>query len=116
MSRFLNTTFDDLRKFNITEPSIRSSLETTERPLFWLSLHKLMPVDHHGFLAQVNRHVINRLEFRQCGFQDILHPFVISGAESCMPVVQDRKFNGDDIANASLDPNPRLLDLSPKVK
>jgi hypothetical protein len=116
MCWLLNTALDNLRKIKITEPAILTSLQPPESPILRLSPHQLMSINHHKFLVQIRSHVINILEFRESRVYNIRHPFVIGSREGCVPMVENGKFDRNDVSCSSLDSLAGFLDLSSKVE
>lgn len=47
---------------------------------------------------------------------DILHPFGVCGRECCVPVIQDCKFDRDDVSSPSFDTIASRLDLTAEVE
>lgn len=116
VSRLLDAVFDDIGEVNVTELSVRTSLETAESPVLWRCLLELFAEDSIDLVHHHGCHVIDVFQVRDGLSDDILHPLVIGGAESCVPVVQNCKFCRYNAASAALQALTTGLDLLAQIE
>ena len=98
----LNAVLDNFGQIEVAKFTVLASLKAAKGPFFGgcrVILCAEQPVDlgHH-----FRRHVIDVSQLRDGFSDDILHPLVISGTESGMPVIKNSKLGGDYVTGATL--------------
>jgi hypothetical protein len=133
VSRLFNAVFDDFCQIVIIEASVLASLETSENPFLGWGLCKVVAehlqrslvssacdskgdAHHVNFGHHLGRHVINVLQLGNCLADDVLHPLVIGGTESGVPMIENGELGGDYTASTALEALATRLDLCAQIK
>jgi hypothetical protein len=133
VSGLFNAVLDNFCKIVVTEASVLASLETSEDPLLGWGLCEvvtkglqqlLVPstCDSEGDTYHVNsghhlgRHVIDVSQLGNGLADDLLHPLVVGGTESGVPVVENGELGGDHTASTALEALATRLDFRTQIE
>jgi hypothetical protein len=133
VSRLFNAVLDDFCKIVIAEASVLASFETSEDPLLGWGLCEvvtkrlqrlLVPsaCDRKGDTCHVNsghhlgRHVIDVSQLGNRLADDFLHPLVVGGTESGVPVVKNAKLGRNHAAGTALEALATSLDFRTEIE
>jgi hypothetical protein len=133
VSRLFDAVLDDFCQIMVVEASVLASLETTKDPLLGWGLCEVVTEElqqslvsserdekrdayHVDLRHHLGRHVIDVSQLGNRLADDFLHPLVVGGTESGVPVVKNAKLSRDHAASTALEALATGLDLRTQIE
>jgi hypothetical protein len=133
VSRLFDAVLDDFCQIMVVEASVLASLETTKDPLLGWGLCEVVTESlqrslvssacvskentyHVDLRHQLRRHVVDVSQLRDRLADDFLHPLVVGGTESGVPVVKNAKLGRNHAAGTALEALATSLDFRTEIE